>query len=259
MIVNKHHQKLWIFDFDGTLSILVPDRNKAAIDSECKKLLRELVKIPLNRVAVLSSRSLEDLTPRVQISEVFLGGGSGAEWSIYGIHRLIVAGDYEERLNRARNDTISSIKKISAIPGIELEDKKWSIAIHTREASPKSKKIFFRRLKEWEPSFEIRLLHGPEVIEIQFLPELNKTFGVRIFCELNKFDPQHGMIVYAGDDENDALAMEFVLELGGLVFTVGERPLVPEAMVVKSPSFLAQEIRKLAGLKGEKGDYHERI
>lgn len=257
MIVNKHHQKLWIFDFDGTLSTLVPDRNKAAIDSECKKLLRELVMVPLNRVAVLSSRSLEDLIPRVQTPEVFLGGGSGAEWSIYGGHRLMVAGGYKERLNRIRNDTITPIKKISAIPGIELEDKKWSMAIHTREASPKSKKIFFHRLKEWKPPFEIRLLHGPEVIEIQFLPELNKTFGVRIFCELNKFDPQHGMLVYAGDDENDALAMKFVQKLGGLVFTVGEHPLVPEARVVKGPSFLAQEIRKLAGLKGGKGDCHE--
>jgi trehalose 6-phosphate phosphatase len=256
-MVRNNKQTLWIFDFDGTLSPLVPDREKATIDPTCKELLQDLVGNPLYRVAVLSSRSLEDLTPRVQIPEVFLGGGSGAEWAIYGGHRVMVAGGYEERLNRVRNDTIPHIKKFSIIPGVELEDKKWSIAIHTREASPKSKKIFFRRLKQWEPPFDIRLLHGPEVIEIQFLPEINKTFGVRIFCELNKFDPQYGMLVYAGDDENDSLAMNLVLELGGLTFTVGEQRLVPGSRLVKSPSSLAQEIRNLAGLKGGKGDCHE--
>jgi trehalose 6-phosphate phosphatase len=256
-MVRNNKQTLWIFDFDGTLSPIVPDRGKATIDPACKELLQDLVGNPLYRVAVLSSRSLDDLTPRVQIPEVFLGGGSGVEWAIYGGHRVMVAGGYEERLNRVRNDTIPHIKKFSVIPGLDLEDKKWSVAIHTRKASLKSKKIFFRSLKQWKPPFEIRLLHGPEVIEIQFLAELNKTFGVRLFCEFNKFDPQYGMLVYAGDDENDALAMKFVLELGGLAFTVGEHPLVPESRVVKSPSFLAQEIRKLADLKGGKGDCHE--
>lgn len=243
-------QKLWIFDFDGTLSPIVPDRGKAIIDPTCKKLLQDLVGNPLCRVAVLSSRSLEDLASRVQTPEVFLGGGSGAEWSIHGGHRLQISGDYEERLNRVRNDTISPIKKFSAIPGIELEDKNWSVAMHIRGASSKSRKIFFRRLKQWKPPFDIRILHGPEVIEVQFLPEINKTFGVRIFCEFNKFDPQFGMLVYAGDDENDALAMQYVLELGGIAFTVGEHPLVPGARVVEGLSSLAQEIRKLAGLKG---------
>ena len=250
-------QKLWIFDFDGTVSPLVPDRGRAILDPACKGLLQKLVVNPLYRVAILSSRSLDDLTPRVQVPEVFLGGGSGAEWLIPGGHRLRAAGGYEERLNIIRNDTISDIKKFSALPGIEVEDKKWSVAIHTREASPKTKKIFFHRLKQWKHPLEIRLLHGPEVIEIQLLPEINKTFGVRMFCEFNQFDPQNGMLVYAGDDENDALAMQFSLELGGLAITVGKRPLVPEARVVKNPSFLAQEIRKLAVLKGGKGDYHE--
>jgi len=257
-MVKNYKQKLWIFDFDGTLSPIVPDRRKATIDQACKKLLQELVVNPLYRVAVLSSRSLVDLSPRVQVPEVFLGGGSGAEWSIPGGHLLSVSGELEDRLNEVRQGTLPRIKKIPALPGIDVEDKKWSIALHIREASPESKKIFFRRLKQWKPKFKVRPLHGPEVIEIQFLPEINKTFGVRIFCEFNKFDPQSGTLVYAGDDENDALAMNFVLEkLGGIVFTVGEHPLVSGSRLVKIPSLLAQEIRNLAGLEGGKGDYYE--
>lgn len=248
-MIQAYKQRLLVFDFDGTLSPLVPDRSKASMDPACKKLLRDLVKLPLQRVAVLSSRSLDDLIPRVQIPGVFLGGGSGVEWCVPGGHRFMVAGEPEERLQMVRNDLISHIKKFAAIPGIEVEDKKWSIAIHTRQASPKSKKLFSRRLKEWEPSFEIRLLRGPEVVELQFLPEKNKAFGVHTFCKFNKFDPERGILVYAGDDENDALAMQLVLELKGIAFTVGAYPLVPGSRVVDSPATLAKEIRKLAGLK----------
>jgi hypothetical protein len=54
-----------------------------------------------------------------------------------------------------------------------------------------------------------------------------------------------------------ALAMKFILELGGLAFAVGEHSLISGSRVVRSSLFLAQEICKLAGLKGGKGDCRE--
>src|SRR5512139_1050917 len=71
---------LWFFDFDGTISEFVPRSAEAEIHPACRDLLRDLSALSLQRVAILSSRSLDDLIARVEIPGVFLGGGSGMEW-----------------------------------------------------------------------------------------------------------------------------------------------------------------------------------
>ena len=57
-------ERLWIFDFDGTLSPLVPDRDAAALLPEGREMLSALVRLPRQGVAVLSSRLLDDLIPK---------------------------------------------------------------------------------------------------------------------------------------------------------------------------------------------------
>jgi len=63
-------RRLWVFDFDGTLSPLVPDRSIATLHAACKTMLEELSAGPREIVAVLSSRGIEDRVPRVPIPGV---------------------------------------------------------------------------------------------------------------------------------------------------------------------------------------------
>src|SRR3972149_2640835 len=77
-------RRLWVFDFDGTLSPLVPDRTVARLHPASLALLKDLVADPRDRVAVLSSRTLEDIVPRVPVPQVYLGGGCGLAWRIPG-------------------------------------------------------------------------------------------------------------------------------------------------------------------------------
>ena len=44
-----------------------------------------------------------------------------------------------------------------------------------------------------------------------------------------------GRLVYAGDDENDAVAMDLVWSWGGTVVTVGAKAIVQDSDVVSSP------------------------
>jgi trehalose 6-phosphate phosphatase len=81
------HRLLWVFDFDGTLSPIVPDRAAARLHRECERMLRFLARSPWNRVAVLSSRTLDDVGSRVPVPGVFIGGASGLEWRFPGGHR----------------------------------------------------------------------------------------------------------------------------------------------------------------------------
>ncbi len=82
--------------------------------------------------------------------------------------------------------------------------------------------------------------------EVQLLRNVNKSFGVRTICRIIGFDPSKDRILYAGDDENDAVAMRWVLRKGGIAFSVGTSARVPGARVVENPVALARAVADLA-------------
>ncbi|HAM34086.1 MAG TPA: hypothetical protein DCP41_11515 [Deltaproteobacteria bacterium] len=64
-------------------------------------------------------------------------------------------------------------------------------------------------------------------------------------CRLVDRDPLRERIVYAGDDENDAVAIRWVLSKGGAGIVVGNRITVPKARHVEGPADLARAVREL--------------
>lgn len=240
-------RRLWVFDFDGTLSTLVPNRNAACLHAESLELLEELVANPRDRVAVLSSRALDDLMDRVPIPQIFLGGGSGLEWHIPGGQRISPGQEEERILEDARRCVLPILEWIGAFPGVELEDKRWSVSVHYRHVPPEKICILLPLIAVLKRLQDIRLFEGPFVTEVQFLPKGNKSFGVQRLCQLLDFDPSEGQILYAGDDENDAVAMRWVLSRRGIVFSVGDRVQIEGARQVDGPASLAQAVRAMIG------------
>lgn len=243
-----YSEKIWFFDFDGTLSFIVEDRNSAELHPACARMLGELVSMPLQHVAVISSRKLDDLAGRVPIEGLFLGGGSGTEWQVPGGHRMALSGKPAEMLISLRKRLVPQILALGNLPGVDIEDKEWSVALHTRHAPEASRLELQKRLTIWQEDLKVRIFQGPEVFEIQMVPRISKAYGVRTLCRFMKFRPKEGTLFYAGDDENDAIAMRLVTRLGGTAVTVGESALIPAAMVVRDPQELADEVSRLADL-----------
>jgi trehalose-phosphatase len=240
-------KRIWVFDFDGTLSPLIADRDAATLLPEARELLAELARLPRQAVAVLSSRLLDDLIPRVNVKGLYLGGGSGAEWLLPDGERRSAEGK-TQRLEETRKAVLPELAKLSGIQGVDVEDKKWSVAVHVRRVPPDDRAGVSEFLRALSRTTGIRLLRGPEVFEIQLLPEIDKLFGVVILCEMLNFVPGPGSLVYAGDDENDALVMDWVLRKGGTAMIIGANTLVPGALVLEHPAALVSEVRRLAGL-----------
>jgi len=180
-------RSLWVFDFDGTLSPIVPDRNEARLHRRCDRMLRFLARSPWNRVAVLSSRTLDDVVSRVSVPGIFIGGASGLEWRLPGGLRIG--------------------------PGVEIEDKGWSVAIYYRNTSPRSFRRRVSLLKRLRNRKGIKVFRGPGVVEVQMMGYGGKSAGVRRLCQLADRDPIRERIVYAGDDENDAVAIRDLEEI----------------------------------------------
>jgi trehalose 6-phosphate phosphatase len=228
----------------------VPDRNAARLHPASRSLLKELAADPWNSVAVLSSRSLGDLASRLPVPGLFLGGGSGLEWRLPSGHRISPGDAAERKLEEAREAVSAALARISAFPGVELEDKRWSAAVHFRRVLPDALSMLRPLVQEIRNHPGIRVFEGPSVAEVQFLPSVNKSFGIRRLCRILKFDPSSGRILYAGDDENDALAMKWVISRKGTAIAVGNRVRLPGVLVVDGPAGLAKAVRTLSGLAG---------
>jgi trehalose 6-phosphate phosphatase len=246
--VGKGYKTLWTFDFDGTLSPIVPGRTEARMHPACRSFLGELVRVPGILTAVLSSRTLEDLVSRVPLRGVFLGGGSGLEWRLPWGQRIRPGREAERRVESARKILHPLLEKISSVPGTDIEDKRWSIAVHYRRVSPDERAALWRLLDEVPRRKEVRVYEGPAVMEIQLVPGWEKAKGLENLCRHLRFDPGGGRVVYAGDDENDGTAMRWALSRKGTAFAVGIRPRVPGARSVRDPASLAHAVRVLACL-----------
>jgi trehalose 6-phosphate phosphatase len=243
---------LWVFDFDGTLSPFVPDRTEARLHRECERMLRFLARSPWNRVAVLSSRTLEDVVSRVPVPGVFIGGASGLEWQFPGGHRVGPGAASEALLEKKRVGISPILKEMALIRGVEIEDKGWSVAIHYRNASPRSFQKRTSLLQRLRDRTDIKLYRGHEVVEVQLVLGGGKSAGVRRLCRMADWSPARERIVYAGDDENDAVAIRWVLSKGGIGIVVGTRITVPHARHLEGPADLAMAVREIEEIAPER-------
>ena len=242
------NRSLWIFDFDGTLSPIVEDRHAARIHPVSRELLKGLARTPTNFVVVLSSREIDDLAKRIPLPRVILGGASGLEWRLPGGHRIRPGDPFEDRREKVRAAIDPLLTRLSHIPGVDVEDKGWSVAVHHRHVLPGAVPLLAPLLDELEGSPDIRVFRGPSVAEVQLLRNVSKSFGVRTICRIIGFDPSKDRVLYAGDDANDAVAMRWVLRKKGIAFSVGDAARVPGARVVENPVALARAVAELAGI-----------
>jgi trehalose-phosphatase len=237
---------VWIFDFDGTLSPIVADRHAARLHPACRDLLIYLHQDQGHQVAVLSSRRLEDLTSRIDIPGVYIGGYNGLRW-ISPEGRVLDRGHFfPGDLQKSRVAMLPGIMALKELAGLDIEDKEWAITLHLRKLPPDLKEEAARKILSWKNLDGIRVLKGPEAWEIIFSPSFDKSVGVRILCQELHFDVRGDILIYAGDDENDALAMAYVASTGGINITVGSRPLVAGSHLINNPDSLAPFCRKLA-------------
>jgi trehalose-phosphatase len=235
---------IWAFDFDGTISQIVPNRREAELDPACKTLLTELADTPTQIVAVISSRSLEDLRSRFHIENVILAGGSGLEWLIPGGHCFGPNAPTAKRVELARQRILPLVSRIGKIAGVEIEDKHWSVALHSRSVPLDLKESVRKMSEELRIVHNVTLHYGPEVAEIQFLKEVTKEIAVRTLVKKFGRGNEARSVVYAGDDQNDANAMKWVLARQGSAYVVGDRISVKGAWVVSSPHELVSDIRR---------------
>jgi trehalose 6-phosphate phosphatase len=180
-----------VTDFDGTLSEIVADPVKATILPASLEAIRRLAR-RLRRVAVLSSRSSEDIRRLVPVEGIDLVGDSGLG---------LISADERERLDRFNSEAGHVLNRF---PGVWLEVKAGATAIHHRNSTA-SREELMAVLQPMIASTRLYAQPGRRVIEV--IPRAHpKGDMLEALIEMR----QPLAIICIGDDENDRPMFELV-------------------------------------------------
>jgi trehalose 6-phosphate phosphatase len=205
-----------VLDFDGVLSPIVQDPTTSAIPDHVVTALGELVK-SLGLLAVMSGRPLAFLIDRVRIPGVLLLGS-------YGIERIDVDGQH--RMDPAARPWLDRVKEASKIladllgnsPGVRIEDKSVSVAVHWRQAPDHEIAADKVRRIAHQVAEHTGLRVEPGKLVEELLPPIDVDKGSAVLSLIAQKRPR--VIAYAGDDIGDIPALRAVRGVGGYALVV---------------------------------------
>src|SRR6202163_647641 len=215
-LVPHLSQSAILRDIDGPLLDLAPTPREVWVPPDLATTLNRLADKTSGALALVSGRSLNDIDLIFAPEQFPAVGGHGAEMRISGDNESVAT--HAPPMDRELKRRLAAIAKLS--PGILLEDKGYSLALHYRLAPHAEKAIYeaVSLIRADLPNAPIEVLPGKCVYEINH-SGFNKATGVR---ELMTHEPFKGRRpVFIGDDVTDEAVFAIVPEFGGLAFSVG--------------------------------------
>jgi trehalose 6-phosphate phosphatase len=215
-----------LLDFDGTLAEFNPDPAAPELTPERFELLSTISRMPGISVGIVSGRRLDDLRARTRLPDhVYHAGLHGLEIEIDGTrttHPDLPAA--EERVE----GLASCLSRLTnEFPGVVIEDKGASVAVHTRPLPVDTHERIYARADvlavPWIAEGLVRRLEGNCVVE--YLPDINGHKGEATKWITSHFERKCGCrawVAYIGDDITDEDAFR-VIDFG-IGVLVGLRP-----------------------------------
>jgi trehalose 6-phosphate phosphatase len=206
----------FLLDIDGTLLDLARTPREVWVPPGLAATLHALHDRTKGALALVSGRSLNDID-LIFAPDRFPGvGGHGAEMRLSTDGEAVAthAPPMDPELKRR----LAAIARLS--PGILLEDKGYSLALHYRLAPHAERAIYeaVSLIRADLPNAPIEVLPGKCVCEIK-QAGFDKATGVR---ELMTHEPFRGRRpIFIGDDVTDESVFAIMPDLGGLAFSVG--------------------------------------
>jgi trehalose 6-phosphate phosphatase len=205
-----------LLDIDGTLLDLARTPREVWVPPGLAATLHALHGRTNGALALVSGRSLNDIDLIFAPERFPAVGGHGAEMRL-SIDSEAVA-THAPPLDPELKRRLAAIARLS--PGILLEDKGYSLALHYRLAPHAEKAIYeaVSLIRADLPNAPIEVLPGKCVCEIK-QAGFDKATGVR---ELMMHEPFSGRWpIFIGDDVTDESVFAAMPSLGGLAFSVG--------------------------------------
>jgi len=207
-----------LLDIDGTLLELMPTPREVWVPPGLSDTLNRLVELTSGALALVSGRSLNDID-LIFAPDVFPAvGGHGAEMRLSMDNEA--TDSHAPPMDKELKRRLAAIAKLS--PGILLEDKGYSLALHYRLAPHAEKAIYesVALIRADLPNAPIEVLPGKFVCEIKH-SGFTKASGVRELMSHEPFKGRHPFFI--GDDVTDESVFAIMPDMNGLAFSVGRR------------------------------------
>ena len=210
------HECALLLDIDGTLLDMAPTPREVWVPPELATSLGRLLQLTNGAMALVSGRSINDIDLIFAPMQFPAVGGHGAEMRLSPENESVAS--HAPPLDKELKRRLAAIAKLS--PGILLEDKGYSLALHYRLAPHAEQAIYdaVSAIRADLPNAPLEVLPGKFVCEIKYAG-VTKATGV---IELMNHAPFSGRRpVFLGDDVTDETVFAIMPGMGGLAFSVG--------------------------------------
>ncbi len=192
-------RRLFLLDYDGTLSPFAKLPELAAPDSELKTLLGDLCADPRNTVVVVSGRDCDTLQEWLSEFPLHIVAEHGA-------FRRLAGSPWEATEHQDTNwkEQIRPIleRTVDRTPGSFVEEKNSTLVWHFRNSEPDLAKLRIQELKDalvmMATNLAIGVFEGNKIIEVKPI-SINKGDDIRFWLDRHDWD----FVFCAGDDYTD--------------------------------------------------------
>jgi trehalose 6-phosphate phosphatase len=222
--LNNGSRAWLILDYDGTLADFAPTPDAVLPDVELISLVERLSLFPqILRLVVLSGRTVSQIRRLVPIPGVLLAGTYGVEylnWEGDEV-RLLELDTFRPHLDRVKHDWEETI---SGRNGFYLEDKGYTIALHSKNAAREDAYAVMAAAQ--------RIAHDadlPEILQIShgdmFLEVSHEAAskGKSLEMLLDRFIWPGAEIFFFGDSEQDEPAFKAARSHGGTTVLISNQ------------------------------------
>ncbi|XP_058179530.1 probable trehalose-phosphate phosphatase J [Rhododendron vialii] len=220
---SKGKQIVMFLDYDGTLSPIVDDPDRAFMSDAMRATVRKLARhFP---TAIVSGRCRDKVYSFVRLAELYYAGSHGmdikgpSKGSIYKNgtdHQAVLFQPASEFVPMIDEVYKSLLEKTKFTPGAKVEHNKFCLSVHFRCVDEKkwSELALLVRavLKEYP---KLRLTQGRKVLEIRPTIKWDKGKALEFLLESLGFANSADIFpVYIGDDRTDEDAFKVLRERG---------------------------------------------
>ncbi|XP_023636597.1 probable trehalose-phosphate phosphatase I isoform X2 [Capsella rubella] len=249
-------QIVMFLDYDGTLSPIVDDPDKAYMSSKMRTTVKKLAKcFP---TAIVTGRCIDKVYNFVKLAELYYAGSHGMDIKGpakgFPRHKRSLlyqpASDYLPMIDEVYRQLL---EKTKSTPGARVENHKFCASVHFRCVDEKKWSELVLQVRSVLKNFPtLKLTQGRKVFEIRPMIEWDKGKALEFLLESLGFGNSNNVFpVYIGDDRTDEDAFKMLRDRGeGFGILVSKFPKDTNASYsLQDPSEVMEFLRRLVEWK----------
>jgi trehalose-phosphatase len=229
-------------DFDGTLVDLTPLPDQVRLAPAARRVLQRLASHPRATVAVISGRRRSELRHYIGLRGIHYCG-------LYGWERRNHSPYPKSALAALRSTRSQVSAHLPRIPGLWIEDKRFSLSLHLLDVPPAAQQRARREIRSLLRPFRHTLRLIENLRDAEIVPRCIEGKGSAVRRFLAEQGGRRVLPFYFGDDLSDEPAFDAVGQ--GISVRIGAARPTRARYAVRNPAAVAAILGKLEAALGK--------